>query len=88
MWDTPVMQLMQLRDFEKTGEEIPPGEGREVTLRFTRKDVSVWDVETQDWVVPSLEGRYRFWIGEASDRLWVACYSDTLRCEEGLDGPV
>ena len=83
-WDTPVVQL---RDFEKTGE-LQPGERETVTVRFTRKDVSVWDTTTQDWVVPSPEGRYRFWVGGASDMLEVACYSDTLTCEEGLDSPV
>ena len=83
-WDTPVVQL---RDFEKT-EELPPGGAEVVTLRFTRKDVSVWDVRAQNWVVPSLEGRYKFWVGGASDALEVACYSDTLTCEEGLESPV
>lgn len=83
-WDTPVVQL---RDFEKT-KELQPGDEQVLTLQFTRKDVSVWDVESQNWVVPSVEGRFKFWVGSASDSLEVACYSDTLKCEEGLESPV
>lgn len=83
-WDTPVIQL---RDFEKTGT-LAPGESEVVTLRLTRKDVSVWDVTRQNWVVPDPQGRYKVWIGEASDSLVVVCYSDTGVCEMALKGPV
>ncbi|KAL2262711.1 hypothetical protein VTK26DRAFT_362 [Humicola hyalothermophila] len=87
--DTPVLQL---RDFEKT-RELGPGEAETVTLRLTRRDLSVWDVERQNWVVPGLDGgekgsRFTVWIGEASDRLWLACYTDTGVCEEREGGPV
>jgi hypothetical protein len=88
-YDVPVVQL---RDFEKTAA-LRPGESETVTLRLTRKDVSVWDVELQNWVVPGVRGgggmgRYTVWIGEASDRLFLACYTDMLVCEEGLSPPV
>ena len=83
-WDTPVVQL---RDFEKT-EELVSGQSQTVSLQFTRKDVSVWDTVAQNWRVPDVEGRYRFWIGEASDKLALACYSDTLTCDDGLEPPV
>ncbi|KAL1876892.1 hypothetical protein VTK73DRAFT_9045 [Phialemonium thermophilum] len=83
-WDTPVVQL---RDFEKTAE-LMPGESQVVTLHFTRKDVSVWDVGAQNWLVPDPHGRYGFWIGEASDKLRVACYSDSLTCQEDPESPV
>lgn len=83
-YDTPVIQL---RDFAKT-TELGPGESQVVELALTRKDVSVWDVERQNWVVPSLEGRYRVWVGQASDDLAVVCYSDTLECETGVESPV
>ncbi|KAL2197421.1 glycoside hydrolase family 3 protein [Corynascus similis CBS 632.67] len=92
-YDTPVVQL---RDFEKT-RELAPGESQRVTLRLTRRDVSVWDAELQNWVVPGAaaarakgktQGRYTFWIGEASDKLFLACYTDTARCESGLEPPV
>ncbi|KAH8908632.1 hypothetical protein BR93DRAFT_944200 [Coniochaeta sp. PMI_546] len=83
-WDTPVIQL---RDFEKTGT-LAPGGSERVLLKLTRKDVSVWDVVGQNWVVPDPEGRYKIWIGEGSDRLGVVCYSDSLTCEEGVQGPV
>ncbi|KAB5547319.1 beta-glucosidase [Coniochaeta sp. 2T2.1] len=84
-WDTPVIQL---RDFEKTAALEKAGGREEVRLRLTRKDVSVWDVERQDWVVPDLAGRYKVWVGEGSDRLGMVCYSDTLECAEGVEGPV
>ncbi|KAL2023883.1 hypothetical protein VTK56DRAFT_660 [Thermocarpiscus australiensis] len=84
-YDTPAVQL---RDFEKT-RELRPGEEETVRLRFTRKDVSVWDVELQNWVFPGADGgRYTIWIGEASDRLFLACYTDTGVCEEGKTPPV
>ncbi|KAK3299320.1 glycoside hydrolase family 3 protein [Chaetomium fimeti] len=88
VYETPAVQL---RDFEKT-RELGPGESERVTVRLTRKDVSVWDVELQNWVVPGAEevggGRYTVWIGEASDKLFLACYTDTGECEDGLEPPV
>ncbi|KAK0728134.1 glycosyl hydrolase family 3 N terminal domain-containing protein [Lasiosphaeria miniovina] len=84
-YDTPVVQL---RDFAKT-DALAPGEAATVTLQLTRKDVSVWDVEAQNWVVPGVGGkRYIIWLGEASDALFTACYTDTLTCESGLKSPV
>lgn len=43
--DTPSRQL---RQFEKT-KSLEPGQSETLTLEVTRKDVSVWDVEVQDW---------------------------------------
>ncbi|KAH6688995.1 glycosyl hydrolase family 3 N terminal domain-containing protein [Plectosphaerella plurivora] len=82
--DTPIIQL---RDFEKTAE-LAPGQSTVVTLEVTRKDLSVWDTTVQNWVVPAPQGRYKLWIGDASDRLFLACYTDTQRCEGGLSSPV
>ncbi|KAK4449190.1 family 3 putative glycoside hydrolase, partial [Podospora aff. communis PSN243] len=83
-YDTPIVQL---RDFAKT-KEIAPGGEETVTLKLTRKDVSVWDVNAQNWVVPKPDARFTIWIGEASDRLGVACYTDTGVCETGVTPPV
>ncbi|KAI1135097.1 glycoside hydrolase family 3 protein [Hypoxylon sp. FL0543] len=83
-FDTPVIQL---RDFAKT-DALAPGESAVVELSLTRKDVSVWDTVSQNWVVPDPRGRYSVWIGGASDDLGVVCYSDTLQCESGVVGPV
>ncbi|KAL4774413.1 putative beta-glucosidase F [Aspergillus nidulans var. acristatus] len=43
--DTPSRQL---RQFEKT-KVLEPGKSETLTMEVTRKDVSVWDVEVQDW---------------------------------------
>ena len=83
-YDTPVIQL---RDFAKT-DTLAPGESATLELQLTRKDISVWDVVVQDWTVPDLDGRYTVWIGEASDQLSAACYTDTLECAVGLSSPV
>ncbi|KAF3770909.1 family 3 glycoside hydrolase [Cryphonectria parasitica EP155] len=83
-YDTPIIQL---RDFEKT-DTLAVGESQTVELTFTRKDVSVWDVVEQNWVVPVVDGAYKFWIGEASDALYLACGADTLTCEEDQTPPV
>ncbi|EXF81061.1 glycosyl hydrolase family 3 N terminal domain-containing protein [Colletotrichum fioriniae PJ7] len=82
--ETPVIQL---RDFVKT-KSLAPGESATVTLQLTRRDVSVWDVVRQNWIVPNPTGRYKIWIGEASDKLFLACYTDTKTCEGGLASPV
>lgn len=83
-YDTPIIQL---RDFEKT-KELAPGEKQTLELQFTRKDLSVWDVVKQDWVVPDVEGRFKLWVGEASDDLHVVCYTDGLECDEDVGSPV
>ncbi|OAA56395.1 beta-glucosidase 2 precursor [Cordyceps fumosorosea ARSEF 2679] len=83
-YDTPVIQL---RDFEKT-RTLAPNESTTVQLRLTRKDLSVWDTEMQDWVVPKVDGAYKVWIGEASDNLGTVCRVDTMKCESGVKGPV
>ncbi|KAF5027061.1 hypothetical protein F66182_830 [Fusarium sp. NRRL 66182] len=83
-WDTPVMQL---RDFEKTAE-LAPGESETVRVTMTRKDLSVWDAEAQDWLIPEPDGEYRIWLGGASDALDAVCFSHDLSCEHGVDGPV
>ncbi len=69
--DTPVIQL---RDFAKT-VTLAPSETATLELQLTRKDVSIWDVEIQDWSVPNVDGQYTVWIGEASDQLYGACYT-------------
>ena len=78
----------QLRGFEKL--LLAAGESAETTFELRRRDLSVWDVERQNWVVPGAtrEGRYRIWLGQSSDDLAVVCYSDTLECETDVESPV
>ncbi|XXH00602.1 hypothetical protein Hte_006950 [Hypoxylon texense] len=83
--DTPVIQL---RDFAKTGAALAPGGSETLELSLSRKDLSVWDAASQNWVVPAPEGRYGVWVGGASDDTPVVCYTDTLTCEVGVAGPV
>ncbi|KAK8038203.1 hypothetical protein PG994_014970 [Apiospora phragmitis] len=83
-YDTPPLQL---RDFAKTAA-LEPGKSETVELTITRKGVSVWDSELQNWVVPNPEGRFKFWIGDASDSFGAVCYSDSTACEIGVPGPL
>ncbi|PHH92238.1 hypothetical protein CDD83_8257 [Cordyceps sp. RAO-2017] len=83
-YDTPVIQL---RDFAKT-KELAPGESQTVELGLSRKDLSVWDVRLQDWVIPAVDGAYKLWIGAASDDLKLVCRLDTMACEHTDKGPV
>ncbi|KAH8683719.1 glycoside hydrolase superfamily [Ilyonectria robusta] len=83
-YDTPVIQL---RDFEKTAE-LAPGKSERVEVTLTRKDLSIWDVSAQDWVVPDPGGDYKVWLGSASDDLPVVCYALGLSCDYGIDVPV
>ncbi|RYC65103.1 hypothetical protein CHU98_g1106 [Xylaria longipes] len=64
-----------------------PGASATLQLQLTRKDVSVWDTTAQNWIVPNPGGKYGVWIGQASDDLSVVCYTDTLACEDGAQGP-
>lgn len=82
--DTPIIQL---RDFEKT-KILAAGASQEVKLRVTRKDLSIWDVMSQNWIVPNVSGDYGIWIGEASDNLKVRCGSQTGACEEDVTNPL
>jgi beta-glucosidase len=81
-YDTPIIQL---RDFNKT-TTLAPGQTEALTLSLTRKDLSVWDVVLQNWVVS--DGRYTIWIGDSSDTLAIACYTDTLQCQSNMPSPV
>ncbi|KAI5918925.1 glycoside hydrolase family 3 protein [Camillea tinctor] len=84
-YESPVLQL---RDFAKTGT-LAPGESAVVQISLTRKDLSVWDVVAQNWVLPGWpEARTAVWLGWASDDLATVCYSDTLTCEDGAASPV
>jgi beta-glucosidase len=78
-FDTPILQL---RDFEKT-RELAPGASQTLSLRVTRKDLSVWDVVSQDWVIPNLGGDYGIWIGESSDKLQLRCGTVARTCAGG-----
>ncbi|KAL5415290.1 hypothetical protein PMIN06_010772 [Paraphaeosphaeria minitans] len=83
-FDTPIIQL---RDFEKT-KALAAGESQVVKLRVTRKDLSVWDVVSQNWVVPNVSGDYGIWIGDASDSLKLRCGTKAATCVGGQTSPV
>ncbi|KAJ1329570.1 beta-glucosidase [Microdochium nivale] len=83
-YDTPIIQL---RDFAKTGV-LAPGASETLQFKLTRRDLSVWDVVEQNWVVPNPVGGYRLWIGQSSGELSTVCYSNSLACESGVASPV
>ncbi|OAA65469.1 beta-glucosidase [Niveomyces insectorum RCEF 264] len=58
--DTPVRQL---RGFRRVGP-LAPGEAADVTFSLTRRDLSVWDVEAQQWRLR--RGTYRLYVGASS----------------------
>jgi beta-glucosidase len=66
--DTPVRQL---RGFDK--QVIPKGHKKTFSFELTRKDLSVWDVVKQDWVLR--RGNYTIFVGASSRNLPLA---DTL----------
>lgn len=57
-----------LRGFDKL--YIEKGETKTVEFSLTRRDLSYWDVERQNWVIP--EGEYTFAVGESSRDLRVS----------------
>ncbi|KUJ20941.1 uncharacterized protein LY89DRAFT_715245 [Mollisia scopiformis] len=84
-WDTPIIQL---RDFEKT-DELAIGASETVSLSVTRKDLSIWDVVQQNWVIPvSSTEPFLFWIGSSSGNLTLACESLSGECTDGRASPV
>jgi beta-glucosidase len=84
-WDTPIIQL---RAFEKT-DTLAVGASQTVTLQLTRKDLSIWDVVRQNWVIPvSTSESFLFWIGEGSGNLTLACESLSMDCSGGRTSPV
>ncbi|KAF2132296.1 glycoside hydrolase family 3 protein [Dothidotthia symphoricarpi CBS 119687] len=82
--DTPIIQL---RDFEKTSV-LEPGASQTLSLRVTRKDLSVWDTTSQNWVVPAVGGDYGIWIGASSDALYLRCGTVSESCVEDQESPV
>jgi hypothetical protein len=84
-WDTPIIQL---REFEKTAT-LGVGGSEVVTLNITRKDVSIWDVVSQNWIIPvSSSEPFLFWIGDSSANLTLACESFSKTCSDGRPSPV
>lgn len=75
-FDTPPLQL---RDFDKT-EILMMGDEEVLSLSLTRKDVSVWDVGSQNWIIPDVDGEYLVWLGLSSRDLRVRCSSKTFTC--------
>lgn len=64
-FETPILQL---KGFIKV--ELRPGEKKVVTMELLRKDISVWDVVRQQWVIPQ-GGKtgYIIHIGHSSRKL-------------------
>lgn len=84
-WDTPIIQL---RAFEKTAT-LAPSESETLTLEISRKDISIWDVVRQNWVIPvSATEPFLFWIGNSSAGLTLACESLSGSCGDGRSPPV
>lgn len=80
-YDTPPVQL---RDFAKS-RVLAPGEAEVLRLRLTRRDLSVWDVARQNWVVPGAieeAGEYTVWVGESSaeEGRKIRCGTELLSC--------
>ncbi|KAL8292699.1 hypothetical protein RQP46_001311 [Phenoliferia psychrophenolica] len=51
-----------LRGFERT--YIKKGHSEKVSLKLTKKDISIWSVEQQAWVVP--KGQFEVTVGQSS----------------------
>jgi beta-glucosidase-like glycosyl hydrolase len=57
-----------LRGFEKIS--LAKDETVKVTFNLTRRDLSYWDVDQQNWVIP-MTGEYSFFVGSSSRALNV-----------------
>ncbi|KAK6865022.1 glycoside hydrolase family 3 protein [Apiospora arundinis] len=61
----PGAPLRQLRGFEKPS--INATQLATVTFKLSRRDLSVWDVMSQKWLLQ--KGRYEIWVGASSRKL-------------------
>lgn len=68
----PEIPRLQLRQFDKT-QILRPGQSETVSLDVTRKDLSVWDVVTQDWKAPVRAEGVKVWLGESVTAMHVSC---------------
>jgi beta-glucosidase len=59
----PNAPVKQLRGFERVGI-LQPGESTEVEFALDRRDLSIWNVEAQEWEVQ--RGTYKVWVGASS----------------------
>ncbi|EAW16089.1 beta-glucosidase [Aspergillus fischeri NRRL 181] len=62
----------QLRQFAKT-KTLAPGASETLTMEFTRKDISVWDVVVQDWKAPVRGEGVKIWLGESVLDMRAVC---------------
>lgn len=67
-YKTPVRQL---RGFKKV--QLAPGKSASVTFKLTRKDLSVWDVREQNWVIPQTAAGFTVHVGDSSRNLPLKC---------------
>ncbi|CAN9299949.1 unnamed protein product [Alternaria alternata] len=56
-----------LRGFEKV--YLEEGESQKVSFELQRRDLSYWDIVSQQWVIP--EGEFTIWVGLSSRDLKV-----------------
>lgn len=56
-----------LRGFEKF--HLDEGETKTASFNLTRRDLSYWDTETQNWVMP--DGEFKIAVGESSRKLYL-----------------
>ncbi|CAK7568547.1 MAG: hypothetical protein SEPTF4163_006541 [Sporothrix epigloea] len=63
--DSPIRQL---RGFHRT-EPLAPGQTAEVVFALTRRDLSVWDVEAQQWRIR--RGVFKIYVGASSRDLYL-----------------
>lgn len=62
----------QLRGFDKV--KLAPGQQAEVVFALTRRDLSVWDVVSQRWVLQN--GEYKIYVGASSrDIRWKGTFT-------------
>ncbi|KAK4122266.1 glycoside hydrolase family 3 protein [Parathielavia appendiculata] len=69
-------QVKALRGFEKV--ELEPGEAKRVKLPRWRRDVSYWNVGSQDWEIP--KGEMQFHLGFDSRDIKATITSALLGC--------
>lgn len=70
---------LQLRQFEKTSN-LAPGQEEVLKMELTRKDLSIWDVVTQDWRAPVDGKGVKLYIGESVEDLHIVCETSSGTC--------
>ncbi|KAG9248094.1 hypothetical protein BJ878DRAFT_580341 [Calycina marina] len=84
-----VMKVYIQHPSHSSWDTLAPGGSQALALEIMRKNMSIWDLVWQNWVVPvSAMQPFLFWVGDSSGNLTLACEDLSGTFEGGRASPV